>query len=128
MLDQWIEARVFRDDVKEAARIFCCELAEMKGHMEVQRIRAGRFEHDVFTARAELLHCKYELDRELGVLGAEEDDDAEMLVLDQVERLDMNVLEIDQDVVGVQQVLQTCRMAEAVHCLGSSSESCLQYL
>jgi hypothetical protein len=105
MLDQGIEARIFRDDVKERGWVFARKRADVVGDMEVQGIGSSRFEDDVFRVAAKGLQSRCKRNGNLGLVGTEKDLDPEWAVLEQAEILRLNILEIDQDEVCSQSVL-----------------------
>ncbi|MNE93872.1 hypothetical protein D3C80_1917770 [compost metagenome] len=83
MLEQRIEAFVPRNDVEEGVLVFGGQSAQVVGNVEVQGILTRRIQLDVIRPIPEALdsHCK--LSRELGVVGAEEDPDLEVRLLQQ---------------------------------------------
>jgi len=106
MLYERIEPGVLRDDVKEPGWVRGGKTPKVEGDVEIEGVGSGRFELDVLCTRAEVLHGKDEVDRQLRVLRAEEDHDLEVFCRQQVERLDVDILEVDEDVVGSQFVLR----------------------
>ncbi len=64
MRNQRIESRVFGNDVKLCRRVRAGQHAQIIGNMKIQRIRAGRFQHDVVAAIPQFLHrdCQFAVD------------------------------------------------------------------
>ncbi|MNC85121.1 hypothetical protein D3C83_07000 [compost metagenome] len=81
MLEERIEARVFRNDVEEPARVGRRQNTKIVRDMKIKRVRSASFEHDVFAALSKSLHCKDEFTVQLQVFRAEEDLHPEVLAL-----------------------------------------------
>lgn len=96
MRNERIKARIFGDDVKVCNRIGAGKNAEVVGDMKVQRIRAGRLEHDVITAVTQFLHRDGKLAVDFCVALAQENPNMKLFSLQQRQRLDVHVLVIDQ--------------------------------
>jgi len=114
VLDQWIKARVFRDDMKERGWVLARKRADVVRDMEVEGIGSSRFEDDVFRVAAKGLKSRCKRNGNLGLVGAEKDLDPEWAVLEQAEILRLDILEIDKDEVCSQSVLHV--VGSEPHC------------
>ena len=100
MLDQRIEPRVLRHDMKEGARIGCRQPPNVEGYVEIERVRPGAADLHVLGTRSESLHGGCEFERQAGLRGANEDRDPEMVGVKRRQLLRLDAFVIDEDVVG----------------------------
>src|SRR5882724_5975241 len=91
-----IETSVLRNDVEKAGRISFGKDTEVVCDVKVERVMAPTLEHDVFGAVTQWLNAENQFTRQLQVLGTEKDADSKVLILQQSERLDLHILEVDQ--------------------------------
>ncbi len=102
MLDQWIEATIFRDHVEDHAGSLSREATNVVRNMEIESVTSVAINLDVLRVWPESLQGTGHLQRNLSLVGTNEHLDLERTTRQQAHVLGLNVLEINQDKMGLQ--------------------------
>lgn len=102
MLKQRIETGVLRDDVKVRTRVLERKLPDIERDMKIERVRSAPRDLDVRRALAHALQGGGGLERDLRLRRADEDDQPKMILVQDRQRLRLDALVVDQDVVDAE--------------------------
>src|SRR5690349_16400244 len=102
MLKQRIEAGVLRDNMKVRVRLLERQLSDVERNVEVQRVRPGPCDLDIRRSLAHALQGGGRFERDLGLRRAYEHDQPKMVLIQDGERLRLDALVVDKDVVDAQ--------------------------
>ncbi|KAF5052601.1 hypothetical protein DSECCO2_407040 [anaerobic digester metagenome] len=102
MLDQRIEPLVLGNDVEIGLRVLCGQLADIEGDMEIQGVGPVAGYLHVLGAVPHFLHGRYEFEGQLVLIGADEDENLEMLGVQSGQRLELNVFVVNENIVRAQ--------------------------
>ena len=98
-MDQRVEAGVLRDDVKVRSRIGRCELAYVKSDVKVESVGTVPHDLDVLRPGSESLHRASDVEEDLVLSRADENDDLKVLLIEHCHRIGLDILEVYEDVI-----------------------------
>ena len=100
VLNEGIEASIFGDDVKVRGRLGLSQLSNVVGDVKVEGVGTVTGDLDIAGSRSELLKRCRSFKRYFRLIGANENQEFEVVECERLNGGRLNVLEVDEDVVG----------------------------